>query len=110
MFSGGNNMKIKWSVSAGGGVSVFFLALIGCANPSSSSAPSSSPQYYYYELFRISKTDFNSVTAPSSPTFSAIENYRNQLKTHSVETLASGTDATQTDIYILYNIKRYAAK
>jgi len=66
-----------------------------------STEPEIKTQYYYYEVFRISKSNFNSVSMPSSPTFNAIKSYRNSLKNYSVEFIGSGTDATQNDIYSL---------
>jgi hypothetical protein len=56
---------------------------------------------YYYEIFRLTKTNFNSVPLPSTLTFNAIKSYRNSLKNYSVEFIGSGTDATQNDIYSL---------
>ena len=71
--------------------------------------PETKTQYYYYEFFRISKANYNSVSLPSSATFNAIKSYRNSLKNYSVEFIASGTDATQQDIYDLMTSRGISA-
>jgi len=78
---------------------VFGTILTGCKEPEPE--PDTQKTQYYYEIFRISKTNYYSVSLPSTATFNTIKNYRNQLKNYSVEFISSGTDATQDDIYSL---------
>ena len=82
------------------GINVFFVACDD-TEPETKTGSETKTQYYFYEVFRISKANYNSVSLPSSITFNAIKSYRNSLKNYSVEFIGSGTDATQSDIYSL---------
>ena len=82
----------------------FFIVgifIIGLFLNSCDTGTETKTQYYYYEAFTISKSNFNSVSLPSTATFNAIKSYRNSLKNYSAEFLGSGTDSTQDDIYSL---------
>ena len=73
-------------------IGIFFNA---CYAPMESEAKDK----YYYELFRVSKVNYNSVPMPSSVTFNSIMSYRNALKYRMTEFLQSGSDVTQDFIY-----------
>jgi hypothetical protein len=92
IFNGGKTMKNKKFLTAVLVISILFgTILTGCEEPKEL-------QYYYYELFTISKTDYDSVSVPSTVTFNSIKTYRDQLRSHS-ELIESGTDLTQDALY-----------
>ncbi|MDR1319426.1 MAG: hypothetical protein LBJ90_07355 [Treponema sp.] len=71
--------------------------------------PVSSTQYYYYEFFTVTKAYYTSVPEPTTDSFSAMESYKEQLRSHQAEFLDSGHDATQKDIYDLMTSTGFSA-
>jgi hypothetical protein len=64
-----------------------------------SEPPITNRQYYYYDFFTISKTDYDSITESTANTFDAVKSYKDELKSIIVETVVSGYDTTQQDLY-----------
>jgi len=92
------------------GILVAGIFLNSC-DTGSEAKPNSNPiltQYYYYEVFRITKANYNTVSTPSSATFSAIKSYRDSLYNLRVSFAGSGTDMTQNDIYTLLTTRGFS--
>ena len=72
------------------------LSFIGCDNTTSSSP--SKTQFYYYEVFTVSKSNFNSVPMPSN-NFGSIKNCRDKLWSYKITLLDSGSGVTHDVIF-----------
>jgi hypothetical protein len=77
------------------GLIIVGILLTGCDTPTSES----NRQYYYYDFFTISRTDYESITEPTTNTFDSVKSYRDELISKKIEPLFSGSDATQQDLY-----------